>query len=465
MSVGGHFVGECDSCRPSGAQEVGALNNSVPLQSSGNRAEGSFVDSVAKLAGVNSILGRSVIVHGEGSNGGVRIGQCVIGRASNTGAGSDLIVPAAAPNGVACSLRGTDVAQSVDVRDMLDASNVTFVGNADPGQETGVYITWNLQGLWPSGNNGAPAAAAAWPAAAQNVLAAEAFPNGMHVHTFGDVRDPAGATSTGGHFIGPCTAGNQCRPHWAAAQEVGMLLNMGKFNGSALGMGKNMGWDDVPRLSGASNIVARSVVVHRGSSGPRVGQCVIGLANPESTLPTNCTTTAWTAWACDCPDNAKQGTATRSRSIAAQPTNGGSACPALTDTSTCECAAGAAAGSNPLPDHDGMSTATAVIIAVICTLLGTVVLGLCVSMAVAKGEKNSANPSWVGEPGRRIAARLRRSNQGSAANQEGRRLTGVHDGEVELHGSEQHGATLEQTVAMERGQVVDVSTANPIGSE
>ncbi len=68
-------------------QEVGLLDDGKPLVVTGNSASYSFTETVAKLRGVNSIVGRAVIIHGNGSASGstVRMAQCVIGRQSETG--------------------------------------------------------------------------------------------------------------------------------------------------------------------------------------------------------------------------------------------------------------------------------------------------------------------------------------------------------------------------------------------
>ena len=84
MSVGGHFVGNCSSCRPAGQlQEVGLLDNGVLLQADENGTVlYTYVETVAKLEGVNSIVGRGLIIHGDDASSGVRVAQCVIGRES-----------------------------------------------------------------------------------------------------------------------------------------------------------------------------------------------------------------------------------------------------------------------------------------------------------------------------------------------------------------------------------------------
>ena len=83
MATGGHFIGDCDNCRPAGLpQEVGLLHNGMAMLSSGGEASVVFVEEIAKLGGVNSIDGRAIIIHGNSTSSSTRVAQCVIGRAS-----------------------------------------------------------------------------------------------------------------------------------------------------------------------------------------------------------------------------------------------------------------------------------------------------------------------------------------------------------------------------------------------
>ena len=81
MATGGHFVGQCDACRPDGKpQEVGLLNNGTALVVTGGSVSFWYIEEVAKLSGVNSIEGRAVIIHGNAQSASARVAQCVIGR-------------------------------------------------------------------------------------------------------------------------------------------------------------------------------------------------------------------------------------------------------------------------------------------------------------------------------------------------------------------------------------------------
>jgi hypothetical protein len=79
LDTGSHFVGVCDGCRPSeGLQEVGLLNDGEPItyDADGSVSHGKYWDTEISLTGVNSIIGRSIVLHRADGN---RIGQCVVG--------------------------------------------------------------------------------------------------------------------------------------------------------------------------------------------------------------------------------------------------------------------------------------------------------------------------------------------------------------------------------------------------
>jgi Cu-Zn family superoxide dismutase len=83
MATGGHFIGNCASCRPDGKlQEAGLLDDGTPLAVTGGAATYTFTETVAKLRGENSIIGRAVVVHGNNASSGARVAQGVIGLAS-----------------------------------------------------------------------------------------------------------------------------------------------------------------------------------------------------------------------------------------------------------------------------------------------------------------------------------------------------------------------------------------------
>lgn len=81
LATTGHFVGNCTACRPVGQlQEAGLLNNGLPFTAVDGNASFVFTETVAKLSGTNSIIGRAIIIHGMPGNSAIRVAQCVIGR-------------------------------------------------------------------------------------------------------------------------------------------------------------------------------------------------------------------------------------------------------------------------------------------------------------------------------------------------------------------------------------------------
>ena len=68
-------------------QQVGLLNNGSAVTAVDGAVSYTFLEEVAKLRGVNTILGRSFVIHGDGTATGtlVRVGQCVIGRMAEIG--------------------------------------------------------------------------------------------------------------------------------------------------------------------------------------------------------------------------------------------------------------------------------------------------------------------------------------------------------------------------------------------
>ena len=284
MALGGHFVGNCSSCRPAGvAQQVGELNDGRPIISMGNTSNDvTWTETVAKLWGENSIIGRGVGIHLTGSML-PRLAQCVIGRIT-VNPQYDFVQPPPNIMQAGCALQPT-THSSVQGR-------VNFT--APMTGDGGLQVSWGVpQGL-QHGNNG------------------------MHIHQFGDVTDVTSASATGGHFLGNCSASTPCRPSWAKLQEVGMLFNNGYINGSTStlispnGVVSNGGGhflssfgqmrdDVVSMVRMGSGIVGRSVVVHDGKGAPRVAQCIIGITNPQLAPPIDCQVDFQPWGSCSCP--------------------------------------------------------------------------------------------------------------------------------------------------------------------
>jgi len=77
-ATGPHFPGDCsisNPCRPENATEqtVGYLGNGFKIRSIGGVASGVFLDDVIEFRGLHSIIGRGIIVHGDGVDADVRV--------------------------------------------------------------------------------------------------------------------------------------------------------------------------------------------------------------------------------------------------------------------------------------------------------------------------------------------------------------------------------------------------------
>jgi Cu-Zn family superoxide dismutase len=83
-STGGHFVGQPTAPRTEIAN-FASPGTTITADANGF-AESSFTDPELKLSGLNSIVGRSIVIHGDSpTNTGVRVAMCVIGIAEEGG--------------------------------------------------------------------------------------------------------------------------------------------------------------------------------------------------------------------------------------------------------------------------------------------------------------------------------------------------------------------------------------------
>lgn len=240
QSVGGHFVGfPPRSLRPAGLQEVGAINNGVPLLvSAGGIAYDQFRDTGLTLKGANSIVGRSVVVHGDGAGDtGVRIAQCVVGVAS------EAFTPEPFPRCDEEQLEDPEQAVCVlHPADPADEDTVTGVVSF-VRIENDYRLTWQVDGL-PSGEHG------------------------MSVRQYGNA-----ITRDGAHAGGVYTGVSGGRDVGALTAFIDVGAGENRTSGSAS--------DTVIRLLGRSSIVGRTLAVHstRSLSSTVIASCVIGRAD------------------------------------------------------------------------------------------------------------------------------------------------------------------------------------------
>jgi Cu/Zn superoxide dismutase len=237
FSVGGHFIGE-DPVRPEGElQEVGNIEDGEPIFADGSGvAHGYFVDTQVKLNGINSIVGRGMIIH---EIDGARSSQCAIGRIADSDF-SELTVERYAHSTAKCTLEPTENNADPDLSGILSFS------------QDGSQLTINY-----------------------NVLGLSDGEHGVHVHDFGFIIDREDALAVGGHFIGIGATRDE-----PALDEVGYLGYMEVESGFTEGTFV----DPFANLNGVNAILGRSVIIHGNAEddGIRVAQCVIEL-NEEVT--------------------------------------------------------------------------------------------------------------------------------------------------------------------------------------
>jgi len=234
-STGGHFIGSAPDRSGAGfLNEVGAIPDN--FNSNNGYAAGSLSDPHIKLNGDDGVVGRSVTVHGDGSSGGVRVAQCVLGVGM-------------APRTVAkvtkaiCQIEPTANGQGTET------GNLTFTiatgAPPDDPQTTAedMALDYNLAGF------------------ADGTY-------GWHIHKWGDILGDDGM-SVGGHYIGR-TDGRA---------EVGDFeIDITVSGGAAVGTINQNSMDNAA-LNGKNSIIGRSIMFHAPGTGARVAQCVIGIAS------------------------------------------------------------------------------------------------------------------------------------------------------------------------------------------
>jgi Cu/Zn superoxide dismutase len=228
LAVNGHFIGT-----PAMRDEIGKLNNGNALKVDSNGiAQGEFIDTEIKFDGVNSIIGRSLIIH-DSSDAKVRIGIGVIG-ISNQNAEKISNVPSISH--AICRIQKDNVSYSNPIDGFV-------IFGQSPGSST-LNVRYNFIGL---------------PASAS-------FP--WHIHSFGDLMDYQFALSTGPHFVGSATL----------PDEVGRIKNNTGISSDKFGYSNGIFEDARLKLNGIDSIIGRSLVIHSNiDSAARIAFCVIGI--------------------------------------------------------------------------------------------------------------------------------------------------------------------------------------------
>jgi len=259
LAVGGHWVGPNGNGH--GCPEINGTNRHWGDTGNWQAINGNIIASktldLLTLLGVNSIVGRGVILHNATddcaivASAGNRLAQGVIGILNSTvyGGSGEALQQGTGFTGAICVLQPAS-GSSV-------SGTVYFVQAAGTGATT-VYAAVN--GLTGS--------------------------HGFHLHWWGDISSPAGL-ATGGHY-NPLSSLHGVPPF---SQRHKGDLGIISFYENNVAYYKFT--NDFLSLNGQYNIVGRAIHVHTnsddcsnpiGNGGARLAQCVIGLWNNQ-TLP------------------------------------------------------------------------------------------------------------------------------------------------------------------------------------
>jgi len=265
-AAGGHFTAgaQVHACPPNTSRHFGDMGN---WQATGGVIADTKSFDLLALTGVNSIIGRGLILHNgtddcatqPTGNSGARLGQAVIGIMNITGN--------TASNGMARTTSGLDIAICNLVPIAGSAENITGYGYITQGATGGVYVVVQLSGV--SGTN----------------------VHAVHIHQYGDLRT---AAAVGSHW-NPVTQRHGMYGY--PAHHAGDLGNVYFFPTANQPAANFTQWtnNSFNVVGGNYNVVGLAMVVHQnrddcsdpiGNSGARFATCVWGIA---SALTTNLT--------------------------------------------------------------------------------------------------------------------------------------------------------------------------------
>jgi len=279
-AAGGHFTAgaQVHACPPNTSRHFGDMGN---WQATGGVIADTKSFDLLALTGINSIIGRGLILHNgtddcvtqPTGNSGARLGQAVIGIMNITGN--------TASNGLARTTTGTDIAICNLVPISGSAENITGYGYITQGSTGGVYIIVQLSGV--SGTN----------------------VHAVHIHQYGDLRT---AAAVGGHW-NPTTPPQRHGMYGYPQHHAGDLGNVYFFPTANQPAANFTQWtnNSFNVVGGDFNVIGLAMVVHQnrddcsdpiGNSGARFSTCVWGIGSALTTnltkfnpaFPTNITT-------------------------------------------------------------------------------------------------------------------------------------------------------------------------------
>lgn len=327
-TVGTHYspTGTAHGCPDGGSQNWHDGDTGNWDVNSDGTIVGNKTLTLPKLSGVNSIIGRAVVIHNKTddcsttSSSATRLGFCVIGIAN----------PAYYPGGGQSANNASN--DSPDNSIPIALCDLQPIGGS--GVTGRVWIT-------PLGTSGVKVDA---------VVNGLTGTRGFHIHQYGDLRLNDTGNSTGGHY-NPLNANHGIPPF--ADRHLGDMGNLYvAINSSSLAYTYNFtvsGNAPVISLTGLNNVIGRAIIVHSapdncsqptGASGSRLAYCVIGIGNST-------TSSLISSY------GAVSDTQNDTNCVLASPT------PSATPSRTPSPAAGASASASPVPGTSASSSPAA----------------------------------------------------------------------------------------------------------
>jgi len=255
-ALGSHFnpLSSNHGCPGSDSRHLGDTGNWT-VDETGTITQTKTLDLVT-LSGVNSMIGRGLVIHSNTDNcvnttsSGSRLAACVIGIRNHTG--NTAVNSNGAITNAVCVLEGTSNGPEV--------SGVITFSQSTPTSPT--IVSAQIDGLDTDSLHG------------------------FHIHEWGDISSDIGENA--GFHYNP-TSQNHGIPN-SLPRHIGDMGNIFYYNGG-------YAWytfsHDKISLNGDNNVIGRAVILHEvkdncsqpvGASGSRIAQCVIGIANPTTTI-------------------------------------------------------------------------------------------------------------------------------------------------------------------------------------
>jgi len=251
-SAGSHYVGNGNSthgCSDNSTRHAGDLGN---FEVNSQIIYETRLDSVIKLSGKHSIIGRGVVLHsntddctGASGNAGIRLAYGVIGISS----------PAIDSEG----------------DDSVESATCILTGTAGNNVSGAVKLTKNGDSLSISAS-----------------IMGISGEHGFHIHQLGDISDADGS-AVGSHY-NPHNA-----THGYPENEIHHVGDLGNITDQGTNEIYTFEGNFDINLTGSTGVIGRAMIIHSGAddgsdpsgnAGSRIARCVIGVSNDPIPLPT-----------------------------------------------------------------------------------------------------------------------------------------------------------------------------------